>query len=62
MKMRSKENQAKWELLQEDEKRKSAVEERRAIAHEKCAMVESIAEENKTMLMDPSIMNNYIRE
>jgi hypothetical protein len=40
---KSQENQVWWELLQEDEKLKAAVDERRARAKDKCAMAELIA-------------------
>ena len=53
---------AKWELLRQDELRKAAVEERRASADEKRAMAELIAEENKVMMMDPTIMDAFTRE
>jgi hypothetical protein len=62
MEKKSQEKKARWELLREDQKRKAAVEERRASADEKRAMAELIAEENKTMMMDPSTMDAYTRE
>jgi hypothetical protein len=49
---KSQEKQMRWELLQEDEKLKAAIDERRALAEEKRAMAELITEENKTMMMD----------
>jgi uncharacterized membrane protein len=62
MEKRSKEKQAKWELLRECEKCKAAMEERRASVNEMHDMAEIIAEQNKTMMADPSTMDAYIRE
>jgi hypothetical protein len=62
MERKSQEKQAKWELLREDEKRKAAAEERRASVDEKRTMVELIAEENKTMMMDTSTIWMHTQE
>jgi hypothetical protein len=59
--MRSQEKKAKCELLHEDEKFNSVVEERRASADEKRAIAELFAEENKVMMKDPSNMDVYTR-
>jgi hypothetical protein len=56
------EKQTRWELLREDEKLKAVSDERKARAEEKRAMVELIAEENKTMMMDPSLMDDFTKE
>jgi hypothetical protein len=42
--------------------RKTAVEEKRAGAEDKRAMTKLIAEENKTMMMDPSTMDTFTRD
>jgi hypothetical protein len=55
-------NQAGWEAIREDDKRKHVLEERRIELEEKKAMMELIADENKTMMMDPSIMDAFTRE
>jgi hypothetical protein len=52
MEKKSQEKQMRWELLQEDEKMKAAIDDRRSRAEEKRAMVELIAEENKIMMRD----------
>jgi hypothetical protein len=62
MEKRSQEKQIRWELLREDEKVKATINERRARAKEKCAMAELIAEENKTMMMDPSLRDEFTKE
>jgi hypothetical protein len=56
------EKQTRWELLREDEKLKAVSDERKARAEEKRAMVELIAKENKTMMMDPSLMDDFTKE
>jgi hypothetical protein len=56
------EKQMRSELLREDEKLKAAIDERRPRAEEKHAMAELIAEENKTMMMDPSLMDEFTKE
>jgi hypothetical protein len=56
------EKQMRWQAIREDDMRKAAVEEKRAAAEEKRAMAELIAEENKTMMMDPSTMDPFTRE
>jgi hypothetical protein len=53
---------ARWEAIQEDEERKAALEERRIQLEEKKAMVELIADENMTMMMNPSTMDANTRE
>jgi hypothetical protein len=55
-------NQARWEAIREDDKRKAALEERRLELEEKKAMMELIADENRTMTMDPSTMDAFTRE
>jgi hypothetical protein len=55
-------NQARWEAIREDDKRKHALEERRIDREEKKAMMDLIANENKTMIMDPSTMDAFTRE
>jgi Flp pilus assembly protein TadB len=52
----------RWQAIRKDDMRKAAVEEKRAAAEEKRAMAELIAEENKTMVMDPSTMDPFTRE
>jgi hypothetical protein len=49
-------------VIQEDDKRKHALEERRIELEEKKAMMNLIADENKTMMMDPSTMDVFTRE
>jgi hypothetical protein len=61
MEKKSQEKQIRWELLREDEKMKSAIDDRRARAKEKCAMAELIAEENKIMMMDSSKMDEFTK-
>jgi hypothetical protein len=55
-------NQARWEAVWEDDKSKHALEERRIELDEKKAMMDLIANENKTMMMDPSTMDAFTRE
>jgi hypothetical protein len=62
MEKKSQEKQMRLELLREDEKIKDAIDERRARAEEKRALAELIAEENKTMMMDPSLMDEFTKE
>jgi hypothetical protein len=40
----------------------ATIDERRARAEEKRAMVELIAEENKTMMIDPSLLDEFTKE
>jgi ribosomal protein S21 len=54
--------QARWETLWEDQMRKAAVEARRESAKRKRAMLELIAKDNNTMMMDPTTMDAYTRE
>jgi hypothetical protein len=54
--------QARWEVIHEDDKCKAALEERRLELEEKNTMIELIANENRTMMMDPSTMNAMTRE
>nr|XP_051190215.1 glutathione S-transferase T3-like [Lolium perenne] len=60
--MKSQEKQAKWDILRQDEMRKTSVEEKRAMAEENRAMAELIAQENKVMMMDPSTMDAFTKE
>jgi hypothetical protein len=62
MEKKSQEKQMCWALLQEDEKMKAAIDERRARAEEKRAMAKLIAEENKIMMMDSSKMDEFTKE
>jgi hypothetical protein len=55
-------NQARWETIWEDDKRKAAMEERRLMLEDKKAMMELIADENRTMMMDPRIMDAFTSE
>jgi hypothetical protein len=55
-------NQARWEAIREDDKRTQALEERKLELEEKKAMMELIADENKTMMMDPNTMDAFTRE
>jgi hypothetical protein len=55
-------NQTWWEAIREDDKRKQDLDERRLELDEKKAMMDLIADENKTMTMDPSIMDAFTRE
>jgi hypothetical protein len=55
-------NQARWEVIREDDKRKHALDERRLELEENKAMVELIADENKMMTMDLSTMDAFTRE
>jgi hypothetical protein len=55
-------NQARWEAIREDDKSKHALEDRRIDREEKKAMMDLIANENKTMMMDPSTMDAFTRE
>jgi hypothetical protein len=52
-------NQARWEVIWADDKRKAALEERRLELEEKKAMMELITDENRTMTMDPSTMDAF---
>jgi uncharacterized membrane protein YgcG len=55
-------NQARWEAIREDANRKAAMEERRLTLEERKAMMELIANDNKTMMIDPSTMDAFTRE
>jgi hypothetical protein len=48
--------------VEEDDKRKAAMEERRLTLEDEKAMMELIADENRTMMMDPSTMDAFTRE
>jgi hypothetical protein len=52
---------ARWQVLQEDEKHKATIEERRVFVKKKVT-VEIIAEENKMMMVDPREMHVMERE
>jgi hypothetical protein len=62
MEKKSQEKQMCWELLQEDEKMKADIDERRERAEEKRATAELIAEENKIMMLDSSAMDEFTKE
>jgi hypothetical protein len=54
---------ARWETIQEDDKRKAALEERRIqLVEEKRTMMELITDEFRTMMMNSSTMDALIRE
>jgi hypothetical protein len=55
-------NQARWEAIREDDNHKAAMEERRLALEERKAMMELVADENRTMMMDPSTMDAFTRE
>jgi hypothetical protein len=55
-------NQARWEAIREDDNRKAAIEERRLALEEIKAMMELIADENWTMIMDLSTMDAFTKE
>jgi hypothetical protein len=59
---KSQEKQIRWELLRENEKVKATIDERRARAKEKRAMAELITEENKTIMMDPLLMDEFTKK
>jgi hypothetical protein len=53
---------ARWETIQEDDKRKATLEERRIQLEEKRTMMELITDEFRTMMMNSSTMDALIRE
>jgi hypothetical protein len=59
--MKNAMKQARWEAIRQDDKRKTALEERRLELEEK-AMMELIADKNRTMTMEPSTMDAFTRE
>jgi hypothetical protein len=52
-------NQASWEAIREDDNRKAAMEDRRLTLEERKAMMELVADENRTMMMDLSTMDAF---
>jgi uncharacterized membrane protein YgcG len=55
-------NQARWEAIREDDNCKATMEERRLALEERKTMMELIANENRTMMMDLSTMDAFTRE
>jgi hypothetical protein len=55
-------NQARWEAIREDDKRKAAIEERRLALEERKAVMELITDENRMMVMGLSTMDAFTRE
>jgi hypothetical protein len=51
-----------WEAIQEDDNRKAAMEVRRLALEERKAMMELVADKNRTMMMDPSTMDAFTEE
>jgi hypothetical protein len=55
-------NKAMLEAIQEDDNRKAAMEVRRLALEERKAMMELVADENRTMMMDPRTMDAFTEE
>ena len=53
-KKKAKENQERWQLLQEEGMRKAVIEEIRSKVEENKSVAKLLAEENKIMMMDRS--------